>query len=1154
LVRVLYLFAGTKRRSGLAVSLRRAFKRIGIKVHIEEVDVLRGGAAHNLLSKTRQKRLLAKIATGIYALVAASPPCGTFSRARHANTKGPRPVRSRVHPRGLPWLQGAARRHVHEANVLVDFAVKAIAAQHLTNPGLTVLEHPEDLGRVPGGTPGTIWQLRKVRELTESRDVVTGAINQSEFGTTYPKPTRLLGRLPGLSKHMSEGWPTFDSEDYYLGPLSKSSTASARLIGQAGRSFATAASAAWPERLCDVIANLTATAIQQVDHKAAADPTERDPPIGSLVASAPAAGIPIQPSERRPKRRRITDGELATLAAGGDLERHEVYVGRGGRGVPPSKWGNPYKLSTGLPREAAVEEYRRYLSTTDLAKELSELAGKDLLCHCGPEEKCHADVLLAAAAEAERGQGQTEPATGDDLRTGGAAPLEASKAQKTPAPALNGWHGIGAPRTSSSIGGEKPYCDGGGLCSPGRWRPNKRRLPTSLPGLRQKTVELFSKAVHRTSGGADDARRFMLKLCTGRLGATPFAEEDLEGMRESLRGMIGMESSEDTVPEGQVFHLALIAKTLKAFGDPDWEFISGLSEGVALGVDQELPRMAAVFEEKEKWRLAEEPGPGSDARGNYKSVDPYVAEVRKLFREDEAQGWMEEIPEAVARERFGSRLAVAALGVVDEGEKIRVIHDGSNRVLVNHKIRVRDQTRCPSAGEIRTLMEERLAAGLKSLAVLGDVSKAHRRIKVQEKDWGLQACQIDPGYIWVNKVGTYGMGSAAYYWARFGAAALVRLGHYVAGPDGSFELLLYVDDFLMLPCDLAGLVFAGALIFLWTALGIPFKWAKCRGGDQVDWIGYWLSLWDGRLGISERRAAWLSNWMLQQVKGGRTDLAEFTSVLGRLSFSMGPLDHLRPFISPLFAWSAAMGHSGVVKVPWSVAFIFQFLADELMSEGRVATVRPTSHDLGVAFRADAKAEGQTVCLGGWECLGDVPPSRARWFSVELNKENAPWAFSRGEPFRVIAALELYATLLSVVLFGDAWPRGSKGVVRLQGITDNLGNAYVMTKMMSTKFPLVVVLAELAAQLRSRSMALSVAWVPREQNDEADALTNGVFTAFDASRRIEVDPRRIKWLVLPKMLETAEQLYKHVQEVKAGGGPPKAAAARPAASFRQRQPW
>ena len=65
------------------------------------------------------------------------------------------------------------------------------------------------------------------------------------------------------------------------------------------------------------------------------------------------------------------------------------------------------------------------------------------------------------------------------------------------------------------------------------------------------------------------------------------------------------------------------------------------------------------------------------------------------------------------------------------------------------------------------------------------------------------------------------MGSAAYYWGRFGAAVLVRLGHYVAGAGGDLEMLLYVDDFMMLPFDLQGVVLAGALIYLLVALGIP---------------------------------------------------------------------------------------------------------------------------------------------------------------------------------------------------------------------------------------------------------------------------------------------------------------------------------------------
>ena len=120
-------------------------------------------------------------------------------------------------------------------------------------------------------------------------------------------------------------------------------------------------------------------------------------------------------------------------------------------------------------------------------------------------------------------------------------------------------------------------------------------------------------------------------------------------------------------------------------------------------------------------------------------------------------------------------------------------------------------------------------------------------------------------------------------------------------------------------------------------------------------------------------------------------------------------------MAPLYAWAAAAGTRGRVTLPWSVAFIFRFLIQELEGEGRMAKVRCQVKDLGVIFKADAKAAGQHVKLGGWECRGGLPPSRARWFAVELTKQTAPWAYSRGEPFRSTAALELFASMW-------AWPR------------------------------------------------------------------------------------------------------------------------------------
>ena len=161
----------------------------------------------------------------------------------------------------------------------------------------------------------------------------------------------------------------------------------------------------------------------------------------------------------------------------------------------------------------------------------------------------------------------------------------------------------------------------------------------------------------------------------------------------------------------------------------------------------------------------------------------------------------------------------------------------------------------------------------------------------------------------------------------------------------------------MLACDKSGIILCGMLIFFLSVLGVPWRWDKRRGGTEVDWIGYWADLGHGRLGISVRRGQWLSQWMARQTSGGSTDMADFVTVLGRLCFAMGPLEYLRPFVAPLFAWAAAVGPRGRMQLPWSVTFILKFLEDELSGEGRVEEVRLTVEDLGVAFCADAKAEG-----------------------------------------------------------------------------------------------------------------------------------------------------------------------------------------------------
>ena len=101
-LKVLYLFAGTSRKGSVNAALTRLCQRMHFDLIMDVIDVLRGGRKHNvLLPRTRQK-ILSDVTGGKYDAVLASPPCCTFSRARHAGRGGPAPLRSARYLRGFP--------------------------------------------------------------------------------------------------------------------------------------------------------------------------------------------------------------------------------------------------------------------------------------------------------------------------------------------------------------------------------------------------------------------------------------------------------------------------------------------------------------------------------------------------------------------------------------------------------------------------------------------------------------------------------------------------------------------------------------------------------------------------------------------------------------------------------------------------------------------------------------------------------------------------------------------------------------------------------------------------------------------------------------------------------------------------------------------
>ena len=123
----------------------------------------------------------------------------------------------------------------------------------------------------------------------------------------------------------------------------------------------------------------------------------------------------------------------------------------------------------------------------------------------------------------------------------------------------------------------------------------------------------------------------------------------------------------------------------------DWEFLDQMaSEGVSLGVDEEMPRTPEVFEEKQKWArdfvdyLLED-----QFADNYASAEESQQDIRRQVLEEVEAGSIKKMPEEEAKAKFKGRLAVAALGAVPKelgSDKVRLIHDGSYSVDINRRI------------------------------------------------------------------------------------------------------------------------------------------------------------------------------------------------------------------------------------------------------------------------------------------------------------------------------------------------------------------------------------------------------------------------------------------------------------------------------------
>ena len=128
-------------------------------------------------------------------------------------------------------------------------------------------------------------------------------------------------------------------------------------------------------------------------------------------------------------------------------------------------------------------------------------------------------------------------------------------------------------------------------------------------------------------------------------------------------------------------------------------------------------------------------------------------------------------------------------------------------------------------------------------------------------------------------------------------------------------------------------------------------------------------------------------------------------------------------------------------------------------------------------------------------------------------------------------------------------------------TDNQGNSFLLERLLTTKYPLGVVLMELACQAGRKRASLRARWIPRLQNEEADALTNCEFHHFRKENRIEVDLGKLGFLVMDELFEVGESYMSELAELKEGEKRRAAAEGKTPGKkrskgepLRERDPW
>lgn len=193
--------------------------------------------------------------------------------------------------------------------------------------------------------------------------------------------------------------------------------------------------------------------------------------------------------------------------------------------------------------------------------------------------------------------------------------------------------------------------DGGGLTSKGRKRLDVRE---EVRGQRRmeltaKVRNLFLRWILKVESEGQGAKQVYWKLAGNQARESPF-EPDMEAYRREVDEKLKQMGLRPERREGDIkteINFRRMRAVLEAMEDVDYEFLDDIvAKGAPLGVDEELPRTPAVFEEKTSWRRSFTEEVLKDKwSDNYGSAEENAADIERQVNEEVAAGAIIKMPE-----------------------------------------------------------------------------------------------------------------------------------------------------------------------------------------------------------------------------------------------------------------------------------------------------------------------------------------------------------------------------------------------------------------------------------------------------------------------------------------------------------------------------